>query len=125
MCALFDRAQVQSARTGAPEAYLAFRASIEDVLGRSNNVRDYGRDIGFSERTISRDCRCVTGLTAKGVLANGRVLEAARLLAHTARPGTSIAAELRFTEATNFHKFVLRHANQRPLEFREANRLVA
>lgn len=120
--ALFDRAKEPMAKPDDSDPYTAYRTVIEAGLGRSHNVRDYAATLGYSERTISRACQRVTGLTAKGVLNQRLVLEAKRLLAHTDKPAASISASLGFSEPTNFHKFFARHTNQRPSEFRAANR---
>ena len=122
LSALFDQEQRPSPSTQHSDPYVVFRSAIETTLGSSHNVRDYATDIGYSERTISRACQRVTGLTAKGLLNQRLVLEAKRLLAHTDKPAAAIAADLGFSEATNFHKFFTRHTEQRPTQFRAANR---
>lgn len=120
--ALFERAQTTESTRTLPEPYIAFRTAIETGLGASHNARDYALNIGFSERTISRACQRVTGLTAKGVLNQRLLLEAKRLLAHTDLPASAIGAQLGFSEATNFGKFFLRHTAERPAEFRSNSR---
>lgn len=125
LSALFDREQPPSPSTRHSDAYVAFRSAIETTLGSSHNVRDYATGIGYSERTISRACQRVTGLTAKGLLNQRLVLEAKRLLAHTDKPAAAVAADLGFSEPTNFHKFFTRHTKQRPTQFRAANRVTS
>lgn len=120
--ALFDRSRATSSDTPLPDAYVAFRAAIEDGLGARHHVRDYARAIGYSERTIARACLRVTGRSAKAVLDQRITLEAQRLLAHTDRTAGAIAAELGFTDATTFHKFFVRNTGTRPARFREVNR---
>jgi AraC-like DNA-binding protein len=124
LAALFDRAQQPLAAAKAADPYTAYRAALEADLGKSHNVRDFAADLGYAERTISRACQQATGLTAKGVLNQRLVLEAKRLLAHTDKTAAAISAELGFSEPTNFHKFFARQTNQRPSEFRAANRPV-
>ena len=118
MSALFDRAPTTSSRSHLPAAYVAFRVAVENDIGGSHNVRDYVRHLGYSERTVDRACRKVTGQSAKAVLSERLVLEAKRLLAHTDKTAATIAAELGFTEPTNFHKFFARWARERPSQFR-------
>ncbi|MEM7138991.1 MAG: helix-turn-helix transcriptional regulator [Myxococcota bacterium] len=117
--ALFDRADVTPTWDELPEAYVAFRGAIESDLASSHNVRDHVRGLGYSERTVDRACRRVTGQSAKGVLSDRLVLEARRLLAHTDKSAATIAAELGFTEPTNFHKFFRRQTSERPSQFRD------
>lgn len=120
--ALFDRAQPEGSTGRPPDAYTDFRQAIEAELGSSHTVRHYARSLGYSERTISRACQRVTGLSAKGFLDQRLVLEAKRLLAHTDRTAAGIATQLGFSEPTNFAKFFARHSGQRPADFRAANR---
>ena len=116
---LFDRAHPRQL-AGKPAAYVAYREAIEARLGVGHRVADYAADLPFSERTITRACQSVTGLTAKGLLNQRITLEAKRLLVHTDQPAATIGRTLGFSEATNFHKFFTRQTRQRPTEFREA-----
>jgi AraC-like DNA-binding protein len=121
LCGIFDRGSAQRAGS-LPDAYAAFRESIEKNLGEAHTVRQLVDSLGYSERTVSRACQKVTGQTAREVLNTRLILEAKRLLAHTDKPVAAIAAELGFSEPTNFHKFFARHANRRPSQFREMHR---
>ena len=115
---LFRRATARRTQSPVPAAYLAFRAAVESGLGESRNVRDYVARLGYSERTVNRACRLVTGLSAKGVLDERLLLEAKRLLAHSDRSISGVAAALGFSEATNFNKFFGRGVGRLPSEFR-------
>ena len=115
---VFDLAAPATPLTELPEAYTAYRRAVEAGLGRSRDARWFIRDLGFSERTVTRACQLVTGLTAKGVLDQRVMLEAKRLLAHTDRPIGSIGQSLGFAEASNFNKFFARHASVIPSQFR-------
>ena len=125
LVALFDQAQ-PVARATLPEAYLAFRAAIENDLAASrgeghrfhHSVTHYGQQLGYSARTLTRACQRVTGQSAKRVLAERLTLEAKRLLVHTERPAAAISTELGFSEPTNFSKFFNRHTGHSPGEFR-------
>ncbi len=118
LTALFDREQHGSPPTATPEAYQAFRCSIEAQLGSSLTVGFYTQQLGYSGRTISRASKAVTGLTAKGVLDQRIVLEGKRLLANTDDTAQSIGRQLGFTQPTNFATFFRLHTSQRPVEFR-------
>jgi AraC-like DNA-binding protein len=121
LCGIFDRGFGQRAES-LPDAYSAFLEAIERNLSVAHTVRELVGPLGYSERTVSRACRKVTGQTARDVLNTRLILEAKRLLAHTDKPAAVIAAELGFSEPTNFHKFFTRHTSQRPSQFREALR---
>ncbi len=120
LAALFDMAAKGAGDGALPEAYVAFRHAIEMDVGRSRSARDYIADLPYSERTVNRACRAITGTTAKGVLDERVMLDAKRLLVHTDASAASIAAQLGFSEATNFHKFFVRHSGRTPGEFRSA-----
>ncbi len=115
---LYRRATVERANSGLPDAYVAFRSAVETGLGSSRSVRDLVAGLGFSERTIDRACRSVTGMSAKGVLDERLVLEAKRLLVHSERPVAGGGAALGFSEATNFNKFFARQSGELPSQFR-------
>lgn len=116
--ALFDFAKPPPDNAREPGAYPAFREAIEANLGASLHAGDYVQNLGYSERTVTRACKRATGLSAKGVLNQRIVLEAKRKLAHTDESAATIGRVLGFSEATNFHKFFVRHTSQRPAEFR-------
>lgn len=118
---LFDRARGEETAT-LPEPYVTFVEAVEKNLGRSHTVRDLARDLGYSERTIIRACRKATGRSAREVLNQRIVLEAKRLLAHTDSSASEIAADLGFSEPTNFHKFFTRHAGEGLNDFRRGYR---
>ena len=115
---LFERASPSGGDTALPDAYVAYRFAIEDGLGESRDARWFIADLGYSERTVTRACRRVTGLTAKGVLDERVVLEAKRLLAHTDIPVGRVGERLGFGEASNFNKFFARHSGDLPSVFR-------
>ena len=122
LLALFDQAAAPAESDAPPDAYVAFRAAIENNLDRRRSVSDYARELGYSARTISRACQQVTGQSAKDVLTERVALEAKRLLAHTNAPAASISAKLGFSQPTNFHRFFTRRVGQTPGQFREEHR---
>ncbi len=125
LLALFDHGCSESGDDPLPEPYLAFRAAVEANVGMSRSVRDYVADLGFSERTVTRACQRVTGRSAKALLDDRLILEAKRLLAHTNEPAAAIAAQLGFSESTNFSKFFARHVGQLLSAFRHEIRPVS
>ena len=115
---LFEHASPAADSNRLPDAYVAYRTAIEHGLGRSRDARWFVADLGYSERTVTRACLHVTGLTAKGVLDERIVLEAKRLLAHTDAPVGQVGVRLGFAEASNFNKFFRRQSGRLPSEFR-------
>ncbi len=118
LVALFRRAVDLRNEGALPPAYLAFRAAIESRLSFSRSVRDYVAELGYSQRTVNRACQLVAGVSAKAVLDERVLLEAKRLLAHSDRSVSAVAATLGFSEATNFNKFFVRGTGESPSQFR-------
>lgn len=119
LAALADLAQADAATSRLPEAYLAFRAAIEDDLSHHHDVSALANELGYSARTLSRACQQVTGQTAKQVLTERFVLEAKRRLAHSQASAARISDELGFSEPTNFTKFFVRNTGMSPTAFRQ------
>ena len=119
---LFEMGTPTARAADLPDAYVAYRRAIETGLGKSRNARWFIRDLGYSERTVTRACEEVAGLSAKGVLDERIMLEAKRLLAHTDNPVGSIGHRLGFAEASNFNKFFARHGSVLPSQFRNGLR---
>lgn len=102
-----------------PEAYLRFRAAIEQSIDRRPTVTSLAREIGYSTRTLDRACATVTGQTAKQVLDERIAFEVRRQLTHSDRPMTQIASNLGFDDPSNFSKFVKRRLGQTPGDIRD------
>ena len=95
-----------------------FRDRLEADFARQHQVQHYASAIGIGERSLSRLCVAVLGLSAKACIAQRLTLEAKRLLAHTSLPVQAIADQLGFDEPTNFVKHFRRHTGMTPLSFR-------
>lgn len=103
---------------GEQAQFRRFRHLLEADFAAQHQVQHYARAMGMSDKTLSRVCVAVAGMPAKAVI-NARVLlEAKRLLAHTAMPVQAVASELGFDEATNFVKFFRKAGGTTPLAFR-------
>jgi AraC-like DNA-binding protein len=111
------------ARPGpSPAPYRAFRALLESELGWSRSVTDHARRLGYAPRTLTRACLAATGRTAKQFLNDRLLLEARRLLAHTGGTTAAVAAQLGFSEATNFTKFFVHGTGLTPSQWRARSR---
>ena len=95
-----------------------FRDAIEQGFRQHHALSHYAQRLGYSERTLARNCLAVTGTSAKQLLDERIVLEAKRLLTHTAMAANAIALELGFDDASNFVKFFSRKTGQPPGAFR-------
>lgn len=101
-----------------PQAYLDLREVMERRLFERLSVSDLAGEIGYSSRTLDRACGEVSGQTAKQVVDERLVLELRRLLADRSRAISDIREAFGFDDSSNFTKFVRRHLNQSPGDFR-------
>ena len=110
---------VEVARTSdAFTLYRRFEELLESSFAKERSAVMLARQLGCSAKTLTRACHAITGLPAKVIIQQRATLEAKRILAHTNRPVKEIAAELGFSEATNFVKFFRRSAGVLPAVFR-------
>ncbi len=101
------------------QRFRRYRALIEHEFTRWHSVARFAQALGCSERSLSRAAHAVADRSAKAILSDRIVLEAKRLLAHSALPVANIGYELGFSEPTNFVKFFSRETRLTPGAFRE------
>jgi AraC-like DNA-binding protein len=121
-------ARLQLARPGASveraldpvvlQRHKRYKSLVEREFRRWHSVGRYASRLGCAEKTLGRATRAVVDMSAKALLIDRIILEAKRLLAHSASPVAVIAAELGFDEATNFVKFFRRETGVTPGTFR-------
>jgi AraC-like DNA-binding protein len=114
-----DTAAVSGA---AARVYSRFVQELERSFGHARSVLWYARELGYSEKTLLRACQAMAGLPPKELIDRRVALEAKRLLAHTQQGVGNIAAEVGFSETTNFVKFFRRREGIAPSEFRARQR---
>jgi AraC-like DNA-binding protein len=103
------------------DRFSRFQELVEKNFPRWHDVETYARELGCSEKSLSRATMEVVDCTAKRVIIKRLCLEAKRLLVQTSFPVTSIAGMLGFHESTNFGKFFRRWEACTPGQFREAH----
>ena len=113
-----DRSALEPGSAASLQRFRRFQAAVERDYVREHGVAGYAQRLGCSERSLTRATLESAGVSAKAYLVNRIVLEAKRLLAHTAAPVSNVADDLGFAEATNFVKFFRREAGCSPGEFR-------
>lgn len=101
------------------ERFGRFQTLLEDKFALWHDVESYARELGCSERSLTRATLETAGLSAKDFISARILLEAKRLLVQTGLPVGAIADLLGFTEATNFVKFFRKAEDCTPLEFRK------
>lgn len=94
-----------------------YKALDRDAM-RTRSVAYYARAVGVTPKRLGALVHAHTGHTAKQVIADRALLEAKRLLAHTALSVKEIADRAGFSESTNFVKFFRHRVGQAPLAFR-------
>jgi AraC-like DNA-binding protein len=95
-----------------------YRIAVEREYRRWHSVAQYAKHLGCSQKSLSRATIEVAEMSAKSMLTQRIVLEAKRLLAHSALPVAAISDELGIDEATNFVKFFRRETGMTPGAFR-------
>lgn len=102
--------------------YAEFRQLLDADGSMSRSVTLYARELGCSNRTLTRACLEASGSTTKQLLDDRILIQAQRLLSIDERTAASVATELGFSEAANFVKFFKRLNGQTPAAWQHANR---
>lgn len=98
-----------------------FRLLLEAHYHQAHHVGFYADKLGLSHKTLNRLCLHITGAPAKTVITQRIVLEAKRLLVHTADSIQKISDALSFDEASNFSKVFKKTTQLTPRQFRNAH----
>ncbi len=116
--ALLAQLEADAGPRAGSELFVAFMAALERDFRHERTVRRYAEALGYVPRTLDRACRDAVGLGAKALVDRRVALEAQRLLALSPAPVEALAAELGFTQATNFVRFFRAHTGATPAAFR-------
>ncbi|MCX2430399.1 AraC family transcriptional regulator [Pedobacter sp. GR22-10] len=113
--------QPTSERAKGPdyELVLLFKDLLEHGFLQRRLISDYAREMFVTEKRLNQATSKILGKTAKAVTNDRMVLEAKRLLSHTAKSIKEISYSLGFEEPTNFIKYFRKHNGLTPVEFRE------
>lgn len=118
-------AHVRGARSGdeaGSAAFRSFQQAVERDFAHTHRVEEYTRRLGYSVRTLTRATHAAAGCGAKRYIDDRVLLEAKRLLVHTALTATAIGDRLGFPDATVFTKFFRQRATETPATFRHRAR---
>ncbi|MDT9681124.1 AraC family transcriptional regulator [Streptomyces sp. TRM76323] len=102
----------------AGEPFRRFREAVEQDFARTHRVEDYAARLGYSTRTLTRATRAAAGCGAKRLIDDRVLLEAKRLLVHTALSPAAIGDRVGFTHPTAFSAFFRRRTGTTPTGFR-------
>ncbi|MGK5638637.1 helix-turn-helix domain-containing protein [Streptomyces sp. URMC 126] len=100
------------------EPFRRFRQAVEEGFPHTHRAEDYAARLGYSVRTLTRATRAAVGCGAKRFIDDRVLLEAKRLLAHTALPPAAIGERVGFHHATAFSAFFRRRTGTTPTAFR-------
>ncbi|MGZ3932109.1 MAG: helix-turn-helix domain-containing protein [Bacteroidia bacterium] len=100
---------------------MLFRRTLDEAYKHQRQVSYYARHMAITEKRLNQATAKVLGKTPKELIDDRVMLEARRLLAHTAESIKEIGFRLGFEEATNFIKYFRKHSRSTPVEFRENN----
>jgi len=114
-----ESAPAQSPRgSDALQLFARFEDLLENSFAEHRSATALARQLGCSEKTLSRACALVAGHPPKTLIQQRVALEAKRILAHTDLPVKEVSTQLGFSESTNFVKFFRRAAGELPTAFR-------
>lgn len=118
---LYNRVKVSQTNvsTISLRRFELFKQLLEKNFFRNHQVAEYAKQLGFTEKSLTRSTLDATGMNAKSFIASRINLEAKRLLVHTDLTITLISEKLGFEEVTNFIKFFKRMNKQTPISFRK------
>ncbi|MBZ8119475.1 helix-turn-helix domain-containing protein [Roseovarius sp. LXJ103] len=112
--------EIPAAPTAAERLVTAYAAMVEQSHATGVPMADYARDLGVTPTHLTRSCKAVSGMTAADML-TGRVLHAARDMLEIGRdPIRFVAAQLGFSSAAYFSRFILHHTKKSPSELRRS-----
>lgn len=96
----------------------------EELLERQfltvREVSQYADQMNLTPNYLNAICKKVLGKTASQLLHERQVIEAQRLLTHTAQSVKEIGFQLGFEDPSYFVRFFKKHTRQTPAEFRQA-----
>jgi AraC family transcriptional activator of pobA len=99
-----------------------FRILLEENFARLHQVQDYARLIPITEKQLNEVCKRSTGKTASELIHERIILEAKRLLTHSALNNKEVAHFLNFDDPSHFSKFFKRKTGETPSGFRKSIR---
>ncbi|WP_297086688.1 helix-turn-helix transcriptional regulator [uncultured Draconibacterium sp.] len=97
---------------------ILFKDLLEQNYRKEKSVNKYAADLSISDKQLHKATKALFDKTPKQVIDERVLLEAKRLVVHTALSIKEIAYELGYDEPTNFIKYFRKHTGVTPSEFR-------
>lgn len=98
---------------------MRFKSLVDAQFKELKQVSGFAGQLGMTEKRLNQATQKVIGKTPKQVIDERVVLEAKRLLVHTAKSIKEIGHSLGFQETTNFTKYFKKRHGLTPVEFRD------
>lgn len=92
---------------------------IENQFLTVREVSAYADQMNLTPNYLNHICKKVLGKTASQLVHERQVVEAQRLLTHTAQSVKEIGFALGFDDPSYFVRFFKKHTNRTPLDFRQ------
>jgi AraC-like DNA-binding protein len=99
-----------------------FNGLLEEKFITLHKVNEYAELMNVSPNHLSESIKKITGKTAGELIQNRLVLEAKRLLLHSAITAKEIAYHLNFSDPSYFSRFFKTNTGLSPEEFRKQSR---
>lgn len=100
--------------------FLAFQKLVEENCFSIKKVKEYGRQLGLSTKTLNNITQSVVDKSAKDFIDEIIMTQVKRLLINSSLSIKEIAYTAGFEETTNFFKYFKRKANTSPEQFRKS-----
>jgi len=97
-----------------------FEELLENQFVQVRTVNEYAAQMNVTPNHLNHICQQVLGKTASQLLHERLVIEAKRLLTHTARSVKEIGFLLGFADTSYFVRFFRKHAGSTPADFRQS-----
>jgi AraC family transcriptional activator of pobA len=108
--------------TAAQRLVTAYAALVEQDYATGQTMAAYARDLGVTPTHLTRSCKACSGLTAADLLVQ-RTLHAAREMLEDGDDAVRhVAAQLGFSSAAYFSRFIAQHTRLSPSELRRRAR---
>jgi len=110
----------QAAKAPQIEAFNSFLKILEANFRRSEGVSFYADRMNMSERNLNIICRNNFGKSVSEIIETRKLIEAKKLLLHTAKSVSEIGFELGYNEKSYFTRVFRTKTGLTPTAFREA-----
>lgn len=108
------------------ENYLLKLRQLEDLIDKNYKSikapREYAQMMAVTEKHLNRICNICLNKTTTELISDRIILEAKRLLTHSALPVNVIAGELGFVDTSYFARLFKKKTGQTALEFIKTNK---